>query len=93
MHPPSLFLNAYGSSFLLCSIYNGSRAFTLFTAFNLLQSTDQLVDYLPNLTDLLYGLNISIVSTEIVVLYLHYPQESQVLCRFLEDLFIHLSLD
>ena len=58
---------------------------------NLLQSTDQQVDYLLNLTDLLYGPNTSIVSTEMVVLYPHQPQEGQVLCRFLEDLFIHLQ--
>ena len=57
---------------------------------NLLQSTDQWVDYLPNLTDLLYDPNISIVSTGMVVLYLHYLQEGQVLCKFLEDLSIHL---
>ena len=57
---------------------------------NLLQSTDQLMDYLPNLNDLLYGPNIFIVSTEMLVLYLHYPQKDQVLCRFFEEISIHL---
>ena len=60
---------------------------------NLLQSTDQQVDYLPNLTDLLYGSNISIVSAEMVVLYLHYAQEGQLLCRFLEDLSILYNIE
>ena len=60
---------------------------------NLLQSTDQHVDYLPNLTDLLYGSNISIVSAEMVVLYLHYAQEGQLLCRFLEDLSILYNIE